>query len=264
VKQYQELDRVVLQYISQEAALKSESLDVKAKLAQEQYKVVQLQDTLQTQREQLNNLLGREIDTPFRTEPVPAESAEEIDLKLAHQSALSQRPEIRQAELTVKQAEYDRRTAKAQYIPDIGLALHYLSPFNVEILPKNVASAGIELNWEPWDWGRRKDDINQKKVVRDEAEYQLKETQSKVLIDVNNRFRKLGEARMLVTVTQAARAAATEKLREVTDKFEQKSLLLRDVLQQQAAVAASNADYQQALLSFWSAKADFEKSLGGD
>ncbi|HZQ23766.1 MAG TPA: TolC family protein [Terriglobales bacterium] len=264
VKQYQELDRVVLQYISQEAVLKSESLDVKAKLAQEQYKVVQLQDTLQTQREQLNNLLGREIDTPFRTEPVPAESAEEIDLKLAHQSALSQRPEIRQAELTVKQAEYDRRTAKAQYIPDIGLALHYLSPFNVEILPKNVASAGIELNWEPWDWGRRKDDINQKKVVRDEAEYQLKETQSKVLIDVNNRFRKLGEARMLVTVTQAARAAATEKLREVTDKFEQKSLLLRDVLQQQAAVAASNADYQQALLSFWSAKADFEKSLGGD
>ena len=46
LKQYQELDRVVLQRVSQEAALKSDSLDVKAKLAHEQYTLVQLRNTL--------------------------------------------------------------------------------------------------------------------------------------------------------------------------------------------------------------------------
>lgn len=264
VKQYQELDRVVLQYVSQEAALKSESLDVKAKLAQEQYKILQLQDTLDTQKEQLNNLLGREISTAFRVERFPAASLEEIDLTVAQQTALSHRPEIRQAEIAIKQAEYDRRLAKAQYIPDLGAAVHYLSPFNVEILPKNIVSAGVELNWEPWDWGRRKDDINQKQVAWEQSQYQLKETQSKVLMDVNSSFRKLSETRALLTVAQAARAAATEKLREVTEKFEQKAVLLRDVLQQQAAVANANSDYAQALSSFWSAKADFERAMGED
>lgn len=264
VKQYQELDRVVLQYVAQETALKSDSLEVKAKLAQEKYKVLQLQDTLETQKEQLNNLLGRDIGTPLRVEQVPAASLEEVDLKFAQVTALSRRPEIKQAEITVKQAEYDRRLSKAEYIPDVGVAVHYLSPFKTELLPKNVASAGVELSWEPWDWGRRKDDINQKQVAIDQSQYQLKEAQSKVLMDVNNRFRKLGETRVLLTVTQAARTAANEKLREINDKFGQQTVLLRDVLQQQAAVANANSDYDQALLAFWAAKADFEKSLGED
>jgi hypothetical protein len=40
--------------------------------------------------------------------------------------------------------------------------------------------------------------------------------------------------------------------------------LLSDVLKQQAAAAGASDDYQQALLGFWSAKSEFEKSLGED
>ena len=83
VKEYQELDRVVLQRVSQEAALKSDSLDVKAKFANEKYKLVQLRNTLDSQKEYLNNLLGRDIRTGFETEKVPVTSFEEVDLKLA-------------------------------------------------------------------------------------------------------------------------------------------------------------------------------------
>jgi hypothetical protein len=38
--------------------------------------------------------------------------------------------------------------------------------------------------------------------------------------------------------------------------------LLRDVLQQQATTASALDGYQQALLGFWTAKTEFEKSLG--
>jgi outer membrane protein len=264
VKQYQELDRVVLQRVSQEAAFKSDSLDVKAKLAQERYSLVQLRNTLDTRKESLNNLLGRDIRTAFHTEQVPAASFEEVELKVAQDRALSQRPEIKEAELSLRQAEYDRRMAKADYIPQVSMAFNYLSVFNVEILPTNVASLGFELKWEPWDWGRRKDVINQKKVSETQAQNQLQETQSQVLMEVNNRFRKLDEARILIVVAQAGREAAQQKLREVAYKYEQQAVLLKDVLQQQAAAAAAQDDYQQALLGFWTAKTDFEKSLGED
>ena len=264
VKQYEELDRVMSEKLSQEAALKSDSMEVKAKLAQERYNVLQLTDQLQSRREQLNDLLGRDLATAFRTEDVPAMAAEESDLRAAQQMALSKRPEIKQAEINVQQADYDRRLAKAQYIPDVAVAVHYTSPFNVEFVPKNIVAAGFELNWEPFDWGRRKDEINQKKIVLDQSQLQLKDAQSKVLLDVDNRFRSLQETRVLLTVAKTAAEAATEKLREMTQKFGQQSVLLRDVLQQQAAVASANSDYEQALLSFWTSKAEFEKAVGED
>jgi hypothetical protein len=36
------------------------------------------------------------------------------------------------------------------------------------------------------------------------------------------------------------------------------------VLQKQASLADANYQYQQAIVSFWTTKADFEKSIGED
>jgi outer membrane protein len=262
VKQYQETDRVVLDYIAQRSALESSSLEVKAKLAQAQYQVIQLRDTLITQKEYLNNLLGRDLDTPFRTEQVPPISPEEMDLRLARQTSLTQRPEIKEAEIDVSRADYDRKLAKSQYIPDIGAAFHYLSPINTQVLPENIASAGIEVKWDPFDWGGRRDEVKQKEATVQQSKYQLQETRSQILLDVDNTFRKLSESRSLVFVAGAARDAADEKLREVTDQFGKSVVLLRDVLEQQTATANADHEYQQSLLAFWSAKANFEKALG--
>lgn len=262
VKQYQETDRVVLDYIAQRSVLKSSSLNVKAKLAQAQYQIIQLNDTLLTQKERLNNLMGRDLDVPFRTQQVPPEQPEEIDLKLARQTALAQRPEVKEAEIDTHRAEVDRKLAKSQYIPDVGAAFHYLSPFNTQLLPQNIASAGFEMRWEPFEWGRRRDDVKQKDVVVEQTKYQLSEARSQVMLDVDSSFRKLAESRSLLVVAEAARAAANEKLREVNDKFRQSAVLMRDVLEQEAAVATANNDYEESLLAFWSAKASFEKALG--
>jgi outer membrane protein TolC len=69
---------------------------------------------------------------------------------------------------------------------------------------------------------------------------------------------------MLIGVAHAEREAAQQRLQEVTNKYGQQTVLLSDVLKQQAAAADASDDYQQALLGFWSAKSEFEKSLGED
>src|ERR1700751_149501 len=186
---YKETDRVTLQYLAQESVLKSSSLQVKAQLAQALYQVVQLHDTLQTQKEQLNDLLGRDIDTPFRTQGVPPASSEELDLKLARQTALKQRPEVQEAEIDVQRAEYDRRIAKSAYIPDIGGSFKYVSPFRTKILPQNITTAGVELKWDPFEWGKRRDEVKQKETTVSQSKDQLDETRSQVVIDVDNSFR---------------------------------------------------------------------------
>jgi outer membrane protein len=256
VTQYEETDRVALQYVAQEAILKSDSLDVKAKLAQAKYQVIHLNNDLQTRKEHLNDLLARDLITDFHTQAVPPQSFEEIDLKAAQQTALAQRPEVAEANINVKKATYDRKLAHAQYIPDVSASFHYLSLFTAQILPPNIVSAGVEINWEPFDWGRRHDVVKQKEISLTQSQVQLEQVRSQILQDVNNRFRSLQESRAAIEVAQAARDASTEKLREVNDKFSREAVLLRDVLQQHATVANANYDYEQALL--W-AKTDLMK-----
>jgi outer membrane protein len=257
-----ETDRVASDYLRQQSVLKSDSLQAKAQLAQSRYQIVQLQDTLTTQKEQLNELLGRDIDVPFRTEPVPPLTAQEMDLKAARSSALTQRPEVREAEINNKRADYDRRLSKAKYIPDVGAALHYLDPINTQFLPQNIVSAGLEMKWDPFDWGGRRDEVKQKEVSLEQSQYQLQETKAQVTLDVDNTFRKLAETRAMLDVAQAGRDAADEKLREISDQFKHSAVLMRDLLQQEAAVASANHNYEQSLLAFWNAKAAFEKALG--
>jgi outer membrane protein len=261
-KQYEETDREATQYLAQKIVLKSDSLEAKAKLAQTRYQIVQLRDTLQTQKEQVNELLARDLDIPFRTEPVPPITPAETDLKTARRTALAQRPEVKEAEIDTRRADYDRKLSRAKYIPDVGAALHYLDPINTEFLPQNILSAGVELKWDPFDWGGRRDEVKQKDVSVQQSQDKLKETQAQVMLDVDNSFRKLEESRSLLDVTQAARDAADEKLRETNNQFKHSAVLMRDLLQQEAAVANADHDYEQSLLAFWNAKAVFEKALG--
>ncbi len=264
LQEFQELDRIVSQRLSQESALKSDSLDVKAKVANQRYKLAQLDHRLSSQKEYLNNLLGRDIRAEFQTQPIPPLAPVETSLADAQQTALAHRPEIKVAELTAEQADYARRIARAEYLPDFGFGIRYLSSFNVNMLPSNIAMAGFDLKWEPWDWGRRRHDVNVKKLTLEQSQQQLQETQNRVLLEVNDDFRKLQEDRLMLDACEIAREAAHEKLHVVTNRYSQNAVLISDVLQQTASVASAEDSYQQALLAFWTAKADFEKSLGED
>ncbi len=264
IKQYEELDRITLEYVAQKVALQSDSLEVKAKLADQRLKLLQAQDKLQSAKETLNDLMARDINIDFTAEEDKQLSPIEQDLRAAEATALAKNPKVKEAEIKIQQADTIRRLAKSEYIPDVGASFHYLSPFGVNFVPKNVMAAGIELNWEPFDWGRRRDVVNEKTVAVEQSKLNLAQTRSNVLIDVNNQFRSLQEARMAVDVASSQQEASREKLQEVTSQYGEKTKLLRDVLQQQAAVEKANADYNEAIASFWTAKANFEKALGQD
>jgi outer membrane protein TolC/ABC-type transporter Mla MlaB component len=259
---YREMDRLTEQYVLQQVVLKSDSLDVKAQLAKESYDVMTLEHTIANRKEQLNQLLGRDLRTELSLEDVPAETFLEVDLASAQARALEQRPEISEAGLKVSMAKQDERIKRAENIPDVSLAFNYISPFGTEFLPKNVASVGVQLKWEPWDWGRKKSELAQKSQITEQAQLGLRDAEALVLAEVSQQSRTLAEARALLLVANATRESAREKLRVVKNQFAQKASLLKNVLQIQAQVAESNHTYRQALLSFWTARADFEKALG--
>ncbi len=262
IKQYEELERISAQYVAEQVVLKSELLEIQAKLAQEKLSLMKLQDKQATAKETLNNLMGRDIHTAFQTAPAAELSGAEDNVSTAELRALEQNSDIKEAEITIKQAENMVRQTKAKYLPDLDLSVHYVSPFGVNFVPTNIAGAGIEFSWEAWDWNRRKHEVNEKNLKVEESKVNLDETRSQVLLSVDKEYRDVHEAQAAVAAAGAFRESAREKLREVTEQYGQKTKLLRDVLQQQANLDKANADYSQAVAEFWSARARLQKAMG--
>ncbi len=262
---YRELDRTTDNYVQQQTALKVQSLQVKAGLANSEYQALQLEDGLASQKEMLNDLIGRDIRTEFDVTPTPDAAGPETELSTAQSMALSQRPEIKQAQLAVTAAEYGRRAKKAEYIPSLSLNYSYAAPVNFsDFIPEAFSSIGFYLSWDIYDWGRKSHELAERTLQVKEAENNLQEAQSQVLMDVNNKFRKLKEAREFLRVSQLSQAANRENVRVIMNEYQQQTALLDDVLEAQSSLAQANAQYQQALSTFWTASAAFQKALGGD
>jgi outer membrane protein len=222
------------------------------------------QDTLETQKENLNDLMGRDIRTEFRLGGVPEAVPEEQNLELARKTALANRTEIRQAQFKIDQAMYSRRLQKAQYIPEVGIQYLFFSPFSIQGFPSAVNSLGISLKWDVYDWGYKRHLMDEKQRNIEQSQLNLTETQSQVVIDLDNRFRKLREARAGLKVAQLGQEAEKQKLQVVMEQYKQKAALLSTLQTEQANMAQAEAQYQQALSTFWSARSEFDKSLGED
>jgi outer membrane protein len=129
-------------------------------------------------------------------------------------------------------------------------------------MPTNLATVGLQFKWEPFDWGRKGKQLAAKTHTVEQARLAVRDAEDRAIVDVNNRFRTLAEKRALLNVAQMAQATSREKLRVKTNQYQVQAALLPDVLQLRAEQANSDNTYQQALLAFWTAKADFENAVG--
>jgi len=262
---YRELDRLTEQYVLQRVSLRSDSLDVKTRLAKNELDALKLEDALATQKEQLNALLGRDLATEFTVSRAPEAELVSFDLAQAQSAALSQRPEIRQARLKLAHAEAERRSKRSEFIPDVSLTFSNTTPINYSSsLPKNITSVGIALDWEIFDWGRKKHELASKDSSVTQGGNVLKEAESQVIREVNANYRKVQRAAQMVRIAMLGQETATEVLRVAANSYRAEAALLKEVLQSETNLAQANDQYQQALVSFWTAKSELKKSLGED
>jgi outer membrane protein TolC len=123
-------------------------------------------------------------------------------------------------------------------------------------------NVGVVVNWEIFDWGRKKHQLAEKDLAVEQSKNALKETEDQVLIDVGDKMRKLQQSAQALHVARLAEDSAKENLRVSSGKYKFQAVMLSDVLQSQASLAEATNAYQRALLMFWTAKAEFEKALG--
>ena len=258
----EELQQLTARRLQQEAVLKADSLRITAQRTKALYQLTVTEDALADRKEALNRLLGRDLLEEFTVEMVPASLPEESGLQQARKVAIEMRPEIKAETIKKERAALDTKIERTRYIPDVSIQANYATTPNISFLPHNVGAVGVLLTWQPWDWGQKRHNIAQKVDAEKQALLSIDNVREQVLQEVDSTFRRLREARELLTAAQAARDAEAEKLRNEMDAYSHQTIVLSDLLQQQSSVASAEDQYRQGLLAFWRARADFERALG--
>ena len=190
---YQSLVTLVGNKVKQKTALEYDLLNTEAKLAKAEYDSFQERNTMLSEKERLNELMARDLATPFT---VTAQlTAEEMptDMEAARQQALTQRPDAQEARLKLRHAQYDLDLKKAAYLPEVDLTASYSKSVNTTFIPDESAYVGVVARWEFWDWGRRGDEISKARRSVSQAHNDIQRVDAKVATEVNARISRSAE-----------------------------------------------------------------------
>jgi outer membrane protein TolC len=264
IKYLKELQITTANRVKEGSALKLEAMQVEAKLQKLELDQTKARNALQIDREKFNHLLGRDIAANVVLEAIPPPDAIELNIRDAEQRALNNRPEIHAADARRRQIHLEKKIRYAEYIPNlsIGAVFITLPGFNNEALPKYILAPGMFINYNAFDWGRRAFLAKAQSKSEHAAEANVASIRDEVLIDLHSQINKLTEARLAVKTTQFARDVALEDLRVSMNRYKFTSDKLAEVLQAQSSLADASNNYHEALLSFWDAKAQFDRAIG--
>ena len=258
------LDGVITDRVAQRVVLKGDGLQSRLRVAEAGQQRLTLQNARAEREEQFNLLLGRDPRTPVVLVPVPITDDADVDIEQVIVEAIDRRADVRAARLRVQRAEIEQRSIEAGRVPDVSLAFSYSSFFNTDLMPKNLASVGVQVKWEPWDWGRRQREANQKGHEIEQARLALKQAEDTVRIDVARSFREIQRARGEVVIARAAEEVAQDHARVVTERIKVAASLPVDGLAANTDLADAGARAQDALSGYWAARAAYEQAIGED
>ena len=266
IRSVEELDTVTTRYLAEAMVLRSDGLDVKARLARERQRLAATENGLASQREHLNQLLGRHVETPFRV-ATPSEllpPAARLTLEAARERARVSRAEVRAASLRMEQASTARRISVSGWIPDVSLVGSYTRLMNFSTLPDRSATVGLFFTWEPFDWGRKRHEAAEREYTTERARETRLETEQEIVVEVNQRWRAVKDAAALLDAMRLETEATSVSLEIDLNRYHENAAILRDVLRTEARHSAARHDFTDALAGYWSAVAELERAIGDE
>ena len=266
VRAVAELDAVTDRYLAEGVVLRPDALEVKARLARERQRLAQEENGLATQREHLNQLMGRDVTTPLRVSK-PSELTAPVaglTLETARERARASRAEIRTASLRTVQADTARKLAWSGWIPDVSLTASYARLQNAQVLPDEVATVGLLFSWEPFDWGRKSHEAAERAHEREQARQGREEAEEQIAVEVGQRWRALKDAAALLEATRLEADASKASLDMDRNRYKENATILRDVLRTEARLSGARHDFTDALAGYWSAAAELERAIGNE
>jgi outer membrane protein TolC len=244
------------------SALKVATLQGRASLLEGQQRVLTAELQLSDLTTELNDLLGLPLDTRLDLDPTLPANFDRRPREEYIKIAWSENPEVLAAEERVRKARAGVAAAKTTYIPDVTAYARQSYQDGVPFLVRNFGTFGVTLNWDVFDFGKRRSVVREHEVQLAEAEENLRRLKEEVAVGIERNYNKVERTKKLVEVADQVVKLRRESDRLAQNQSTQGVILVSEWRQAAAATYKADADFLQASLGYLLAWAELEQSVG--
>jgi outer membrane protein len=204
----------------------------------------------------LNTLLRRPVETKIELVDVLKYEPSEISWEQTVQQAKTYRPELRQSEIAIEQADKNIILTRAPYLPAVSLSANYLKQGDnilaqdYPLGPSEVKTALATLEWRFWAWGQSKDEMAAARYNMKKAQESQTELLDNIILQVREAFVDTLEAEFNIGVTEKAIEQAEEDFRINQSRYRAQLGTTTNVLDAQTRLTRAKIEYFNALYNY--------------
>lgn len=203
----------------------------------------------------LNTLLRRPVETEIQVEDILEYEPSEISWELAVEQAKKFRPELKQSNISIEQADKNIILTRAPYLPAVSVSANYLKQgddiFAQEYQTlggsSEVKTAMATIEWRFWAWGQSKDKVASAKHNMKKAQENQFELLDNIILQVREAFVDIKESEYNIGVTEKAIEQAEEDYRINQSRYQAQLSTTTDVLDAQTRLTRARINYYNAL-----------------
>jgi outer membrane protein TolC len=211
---------------------------------------------------ELNDLLGLPLDTKLDLQPIEAIGPDRRPLEEYVQAAWANNPDIASAEESITKARAAVTSAKSAFVPDVTAYASDTWQNGLAFIVPNFGTVGVQLNYDVFDFGKRRAAVREHEAQLAEAEENLQRLKDSISAQVERTYNALERTKNLVAVADQFLALRRENERLSHNQVTQGVVTVANTLEAASATYKSQVDLLQANLNFMLAWAELKQTIG--
>ena len=152
--------------------------------------------------------------------------------------------------------------ARVAYLPDVTAYARHSYQDGLPFFVRNFGTFGLTLNWEVFDFGKRRAAVRESEAQVAQAEENLRRVKDEVAVGIEKSFNKVQRSKNLVQVASEIVKLRQEGERLAGNQLVHGAALASDKRQASAETYKAEADFLQANLGYLLAWAELEQTVG--
>ncbi|MBK9248048.1 MAG: TolC family protein [Ignavibacteria bacterium] len=217
----------------------------------------------------MNNYLGQPLTTELELTTIAQSSATDArSWENSIETARTQRPEVRAAELRMKAGEEGVTMAKSAWYPQVSIGAHYnFNNPNQRIQPPRTQfdgtwDVGVNVSMNLWNWGITSEQTSQAELQVIQAQDAIGQIKDGINVEVTQSYLSLAQAKEKLKVAQEGIKQADENLRLTNERLKNGVALSTDVIDADYALLLTKTNLTNAIVDVELAVARLQKALG--
>ncbi len=211
---------------------------------------------------EFDDLLGLPVGTKLELDPAVKTDFTIPPKDQCLQMAWTQNPDIRSAEDSVTKARAGVGVARTKFIPDVTVYAKYSYQNGIPFFVHNFGTFGVTMQYDIFDFGRRRAEVRQDEIQVREAEENLQRLKDEVAVQVEQTYNKLQRTKSMVEVAQQVVALRTEGERLASNQVEHGVVLVSEQRKASSQVYEAQAGLLEASLAYVEARAELDQTIG--